>query len=236
MLLEIRSLSVHFGKAEAIKNLSMFVETAEILCLIGANGAGKTTLLRTVSGLKRKTAGEICFENRRIDNLPPYKIVGIGIAHCPEGKRLFHSMTVLDNLYLGAFLRKDKKDTVKDLNKVYVHFPILEKRAKQLAGSLSGGEQQMLAMGRGLMAKPKLLLLDEPSLGLSPIMIGEVSKIIRDINMMGVTIILVEQNAWMALKLSNRAYALELGRIVLKGKSSDLLEDDRTKKAYLGIR
>jgi branched-chain amino acid transport system ATP-binding protein len=234
MMFEIKDLRVHYGVVEVIKGISMTAEQGEIVSLVGSNGAGKSTILRTISGLKKATLCEIQFQSQRIDGLPTHRIVSLGIAHCPEGRRIFYSMKVIDNLLLGAFLRNDKKEIARDLESVYEHFPILKARDKQLAGSLSGGEQQMLAMGRALMSKPKLLLLDEPSLGLSPIMVTEVGRIIANIKKTGVTIILVEQNARMAFGLSNRVYVLEKGKIVLDGKSSDLAKDERVRKAYLG--
>lgn len=233
-MLQIKGLTVYYGMAEAVKAISMTVDEREIVSLIGANGAGKTTTLRVISGLKRASIGEIWFHGQRIDNLPAYKIVSLGISHTPEGRRLFHSMKVIDNLLLGAFLRKNKNEIGKDLEKVYEHFPILRTRTEQTAGSLSGGEQQMVAMGRALMSRPKLILMDEPSLGLSPIMVKEVRNIIKDIKETGVSIILVEQNARMALSLSDRANVLETGKIILAGKSIEVAKDDRIVKAYLG--
>jgi branched-chain amino acid transport system ATP-binding protein len=234
IVLQIRDLRFHYGRAEVIKGISMAAEEGEIVSLIGSNGAGKTTILCTISGLRKATSCEIWFQNQRIDGLPAYKVVSLGIALCPEGRRIFHSMKAIDNLLLGAFLRKNREEIAKDLESVYQHFPILKGRADQLAGSLSGGEQQMLAMGRALMSKPRLFLLDEPSLGLSPILVLEVARIIRNINRTGVSIVLVEQNARMAFGLSNRAYVLETGKIILEGKSSDLAKDERVRKAYFG--
>ncbi len=233
-MLDVRNLWVKYGMAEAVKGVSIHAERGDIISLIGGNGAGKTTILRTISGLIKPASGEIWFMNSRIDTLPAYKIVGLGIAQCPEGRRLFSSMRVMDNLALGAFLRQDKQKITEDLENVFDHFPILKDRGKQIAGSLSGGEQQMLATGRALMARPTLLMMDEPSLGLSPKMVSEIAKIIKDINGTGVSISLVEQNARMALKLSNKAYVMETGRITLEGKSADIAKIEHIKKAYLG--
>jgi len=234
MLLQIRDLRVHYGKAEALKAISMEVAEGEIVTLIGANGAGKTTTLRTISGLKKPTSGEIWFQGNRIDGLPAHKVVKLGIAHIPEGKRLFTPMTVLENLEMGAYLRKSKGEVARQLENIYKHFTVLEERQNQKAGSLSGGEQQMLAIARALMGQPKLLLMDEPSMGLSPTLVDEVARIIRDINQAGVTIIVVEQNARIALSLADRAYVLEVGEVTLHGDAQELANDERVKKAYLG--
>lgn len=234
MLLEIKDLRVHYGMAEALKGISVSVEEGEIVALIGANGAGKTTTLRTISGLKVPTSGEIWFRGKRIDGIPAHKIVKLGIAHIPEGRIVFAPMTVLDNLKMGAYLRKDKQQVARDLNAMYEHFPVLKERHNQLAGSLSGGEQQMLAVARALMASPQLLLMDEPSMGLSPVLVEEVSNIIKDIHKTGIGIILVEQNARMALELANKAYILAVGSIILEGNAKELANDERVKKAYLG--
>lgn len=233
-MLEVKDLRVHYGMVEVVKGISIAAEQGDIVALIGSNGAGKTTSLRAISGLKKATSCEIWFQGQRIDGLAPHEIVKLGLGHCPEGKRLFDSMKVLDNLILGAFLRKDKKEVARDLEGIYQYFPVLRVRNKQLARSLSGGEQQMLAMGRALMSRPKLVLLDEPSLGLSPLLVGEIGRIIRNVNNSGVGIILVEQNAHMALNLSKKAYVLEVGKIALMGRSSALANDERVKKAYLG--
>lgn len=233
-MLKVKDLRIHYGLAEVVKGISIAVEEKEIVSLIGANGAGKTTFLRAISGLKKVSSGEIWFQDNKIDMLPAYEIVTLGVAHSPQGKRLFNSMKVIDNLVLGAFLCRDKKEIAKYLENVYQHFPILKTRTEQLAGSLSGGEQQMVAIARAIMSRPKLLLMDEPSLGLSPIMVAEVGRIIRNIEESGVSILLVEQNARMALRLSNRTYVLERGTVVLEGKSSDVYTDERVKKAYLG--
>lgn len=234
MLLEIKDLRVHYGRAEALKGISLSVEVGAIVALIGANGAGKTTTLRTISGLKRPTSGEIWFQDKKINGMPAHRIVKLGIAHIPEGRVVFAPMTVIDNLKIGAYLRKDRDQVARDLDSVYQHFPILKERGGQKAGSLSGGEQQMLAVGRALMNSPKLLLMDEPSMGLSPILVEGVGNIIRDINKTGISIILVEQNARMALDLASRAYVLEVGNITLEGDARELASDERVKKAYLG--
>ena len=235
MLLEVKDTTVHYYKVPAVRNISINVEDGEIVTLIGSNGAGKTTTLRAISGLKHPSAGEIHYNGQRIDKLPPYKINALGIAMVPEGRLVFPQMTVLENLLMGAFLRKDKEDIQKDLEEVvFRHFPRLKERTKQTAGTLSGGEQQMLAMGRALMSAPKLLLLDEPSLGLSPIMCGEIAQIIRDIHAEGRTVILVEQNARLALALAQHAYVIETGDIVLSGPAEELQENDNVKKVYLG--
>jgi branched-chain amino acid transport system ATP-binding protein len=235
LLLEVKDTTVHYHKVAAVRNISINVEDGEIVTLIGSNGAGKTTTLRAISGLKHPSAGEILYNGQRIDKLPPYKINALGIAMVPEGRLVFPQMTVLENLLMGAFLRKDKEDIQKDLEDVvFRHFPRLKERTKQTAGTLSGGEQQMLAMGRALMSAPKLLLLDEPSLGLSPIMCGEIAQIIRDIHAEGRTVILVEQNARLALALAQHAYVIETGDIVLSGPAEELQENDNVKKVYLG--
>ncbi len=234
MLLEIKALRVHYGRAEALKGISLNIDEGAIVALIGANGAGKTTTLRTISGLKAPTSGEIWYQDERIDGIAAHRIVKLGIAHIPEGRIVFAPMTVLDNLLMGAYLCKDKYQIASDLDNIYEHFPVLKERRKQLAGSLSGGEQQMLAIGRALMSRPKLLLMDEPSLGLSPILVEEVGKIIGDINKAGIGIILVEQNARVALRLAHKAYVLEVGNIVLEGDAKELANDEHVKKAYLG--
>jgi branched-chain amino acid transport system ATP-binding protein len=235
LLLEVKDITVHYFKVSAVRNISINVEDGDIVALIGSNGAGKTTTLRAISGLKHPTTGEILFKGERIDKLPPHKINALGIAMVPEGRRVFPQMTVLENLLMGAFLRKDKDDIQKDLEEVvFNHFPRLKERTSQAAGTLSGGEQQMLAMGRALMSAPKLLLLDEPSLGLSPIMCGEIGKIINDIHTEGKTVILVEQNARLALALAQHAYVIETGDIALSGPAKELRENDNVKKAYLG--
>lgn len=234
MLLNVKDITVHYQKVDAVRNISFEVQEGEIVTLIGSNGAGKTTTLRTISGLKHPTTGEIWFKDQRIDLLAPEKINKTGIAQVPENRRVFPYMTVAENLEMGAFLRKDGNGIQRDLEGVFTHFPILKSRQKQLAGTMSGGEQQMLAMGRALMSNPKLLLLDEPSLGLSPIMCLEIAKIIRNIHKEGRTIILVEQNARLALALAQKGYVLETGNIVLEGDARELRENEKVKKAYLG--
>ncbi|MBW2028546.1 MAG: ABC transporter ATP-binding protein [Deltaproteobacteria bacterium] len=234
MLLEIKNLNVHYGKAHAIKDASLNLGEGKIVTLIGANGAGKTTVLRTVSGLKRPSSGEILFEGRQLVGLPLHEIVKMGIAHVPEGRRVFATMTVLENLEMGAYLRKDKKKIQEDLEKIYEHFPALKARRQQPAGSLSGGEQQMLATTRALMAMPRLLLMDEPSMGLSPLLVEQVEKIIKDINAEGISIVLVEQNARMALSIAGYCYILEVGRITREGPARDMADDQYVREAYLG--
>ena len=234
MLLEIRNLRVRYGKAEALKSVSLVIDEGAIVALIGANGAGKTTILKTISGLEQPSSGEILFEGRRIDGLAAHAVVKLGIAHIPEGRMVFPRMTVLDNLRIGAYLRKDAHAIAGDLERMYRHFPVLGQRRSQHAGRLSGGEQQMLAIGRALMAAPRLLLMDEPSMGLSPLMVEEVGQIIGDINGSGISIMLVEQNARMALELAHKAYIMEVGTIVLEGDAHELANNERVKTAYLG--
>jgi len=233
-MLEIKNLNVHFGVIHALKGISLTVNKGEIVTLIGANGAGKTTTLRTISGLKKPTNGTILLDGKDITHTSAQERVMMGISQAPEGRRVFSEMTVLENLELGAYLRSDKKEIAKDLETVYHHFPILADRKKQLAGTLSGGEQQMLAIGRAMMSRPRILLLDEPSMGLAPLFVQEIFNIIRDINKAGTTILLVEQNANMALQIANRAYVIETGSIVLSGTGSELMQSDDIKKAYLG--
>ncbi|MGD0658338.1 MAG: ABC transporter ATP-binding protein [Syntrophorhabdales bacterium] len=234
MLLEIRELTVHYGSARALNRVSIAVDEGEIVALVGANGAGKTTTLRSVSGLLSPTSGEILFQGRSTKGLAVHDIVRLGIAHVPEGRGTLSPMTVFENLRMGAYLQKDKRRIARDLEAMYDHFPVLSKRRGQLAGNLSGGEQQMLAIARALMARPKLLLMDEPSMGLSPLMVEEVAGIVRDINERGMSIVLVEQNARMALDLCHRAYILEVGEVVLQGYGRDLAKDEAVNKAYLG--
>ena len=234
MLLEMRDLWVHYGNAEAVRGISMEVEEGSIVTLVGANGAGKTTTLRTISGLKRPTSGEIWYEGKRIDRLPPHEVVKRGITHVPEGRQLFYSLSVMQNLEMGGFLLKGRADFKKNLESMMEHFPNLKPRIKNQATDLSGGEQQMVAVARALMSNPKVVLMDEPSLGLSPLMVSEVAKIITQINTAGVTIVLVEQNARMALKLAHAAYVLEVGRIALKGEAAAIAKDEYVTKAYLG--
>ncbi|NLK68068.1 MAG: ABC transporter ATP-binding protein [Clostridiaceae bacterium] len=233
-MLEITNLNVHFGVIHAIKGISLTVNEGEIVTLIGANGAGKTTTLRTISGLKKPTSGTITFEGNDITNLDARQRVKIGISQVPEGRRVFSTMTVLENLELGAYLRRDKAGINKDYQMVFERFPILADRKKQMAGTLSGGEQQMLAMGRALMSRPKLLFLDEPSMGLAPLLVQEIFDIIKDINDKGTTILLVEQNASMALQIADRAYVMETGKITLSGTGKELIQSEEIKKAYLG--
>jgi len=233
-MLKVENLKVRYGMIEAIKGISFEVNDGEICTLIGANGAGKTTTMHTISGLLRPASGKIELDGVDITKVPNYKIVEMGIAQCPERRRVFAQQTVEDNLILGAYTRKDKDGIAADMKKVYELFPRLLERKKQLAGTLSGGEQQMLAMGRALMAKPKIILLDEPSMGLSPLLVKEIFHIIEDINKQGVTVLLVEQNAKMALAIADRAYVLETGRITLQGTGAELANDPRVQKAYLG--
>ena len=234
MLLKIENLNVYYGAIHALKDVNIEVEQGEIVTLIGANGAGKTSTLRTVSGLVRAKSGEVYFEDKLISNLPAYKLPYMGISHVPEGRRIFANLSVAENLELGAYARKDKTQVKQDYNLVFEKFPRLKERIRQRAGTLSGGEQQMLAMGRALMARPKIMLLDEPSMGLAPIVVQNIFSIIKDINETGTTILLVEQNAHMALSIATRAYVIETGSIVLSGNARELLKNDEVKKAYLG--
>ena len=234
-MLEVKDLRVRYGTVEAVKGLSFQVPTGAIVSLIGANGAGKTTSLRALTGLVRPSGGEVRFENALLNGLAPHDIVRLGIALVPEGRRLFPKMTVLENLKMGAYLQTRKADVASTLEMIYQHFPILRERGRQRAGSLSGGEQQMLAIARALMNRPKLLLLDEPSMGLSPIMTAEIGQIIQQINALNVSIILVEQNAMLALTLAQYGYVLETGSLVMQGDAQELLRDEGVKKAYLGI-
>ena len=233
-MLEIRNLEVYYGMIQAIKGISFDVNEGEVIALIGSNGAGKTTTLHTITGLLPAKAGTITFEGQDITKVPGYKIVSKGMAHVPEGRRVFAQLSVLQNLRMGAYTRKDKNEIEETLKTVYKRFPRLEERQNQMAGTLSGGEQQMLAMGRGLMSSPKLLMLDEPSMGLAPILVEQIFDIIRQLHKAGTTILLVEQNAQMALSVADRGYVLETGKIVATGAGSDLLRDEAVKKAYLG--
>jgi branched-chain amino acid transport system ATP-binding protein len=233
-LLELKNITVRYGMAEAVRGVSLDLAEGEIITLIGANGAGKSTILKTISGVKKPTTGEIWFRGERIDKLSPEKIVARGIAHVPERRRIFPYMSVNDNLKAGAYLRKDS-EIGPDLENVFHHFSLLKQRLGQMAGTLSGGEQQMLAMARGLMAGPSLMLLDEPSLGLAPLLVMEIANIATEINKQGVGIILVEQNAGLAFRLAQKAYVLETGSIVLEGDTAELLNDQRVKEKYLGI-
>ena len=233
-MLEVKDLHVHYGVIEAIKGIDFKVNKGEVIALIGANGAGKTTILHTVSGLIVPTKGSITFEGVDITKTPGHKIVSMGMAHVPEGRRVFQQLSVLQNLKMGAFTRKDKKEIEETLEMVYKRFPRLAERKNQIAGTLSGGEQQMLAMGRALMSKPSIILMDEPSMGLSPIFVNEIFDIIREVSASGTTVLLVEQNAKKALAIANRAYVLETGNIVLEGDAKELMNNDAIKKAYLG--
>lgn len=235
-LLRVEDINVYYGSIHAIKNVSFHVDEGEIVTMIGANGAGKTTTMHTISGLLRSETGKIEYDGRTISKMEPHKIVSLGLAQCPEGRRVFSGLSVADNLEMGAYSRKDGKDAVRaDFDMVYGLFPRLKERRSQPAGTLSGGEQQMLAIGRALMCKPKMLLLDEPSMGLSPLLVKEIFHIIRTINKeQGVTVLLVEQNAKMALNIADRGYVLETGNITMEGKASDLVNDPAVKSAYLG--
>ena len=234
MLLSVKEIKTFYGKLEAIKGVSLEVDEGEIVTLLGANGAGKTTVLKAISGLKLPMSGEVWFSGQRIDRSRAPQIVRMGISHILEGQRVFRDMTVESNLTLGAFVRNDREGIKADLQEVYQHFPILKERKKQNAGSLSGGEQQMLTISRGLMSKPRLLLMDEPSIGLSPLMVNEIASIIRTINKQGISVFIVEQNAAIALRLADRGYVMETGKIVLGANRNELLNDERVKKAYLG--
>ena len=233
-MLEIQDIEVYYGMIQAIKGVSFSVEQGEVIALIGANGAGKTTIMHTVSGLLAPKKGKVIFEGKDISKVPGHKIVSMGMAHVPEGRRVFAQLTVLENLKMGAYTRKDKKEIDETLQKVFKHFPRLQERQNQLAGTLSGGEQQMLAMGRALMSHPKIILMDEPSMGLSPIFVSEIFDIIKEVSKSGTTVLLVEQNAKKALSIADRAYVLETGKIVLSGDAKELMNDDSIKKAYLG--
>lgn len=233
-MLEVKNLHVHYGVIEAIKGIDFEVNKGEVIALIGANGAGKTTTLHTISGLIAPSEGTVIFEGKDITKTPGYKIVSMGMAHVPEGRRVFQELTVLQNLKMGAYTRKDKKEIEETLEMVYKRFPRLAERKNQMAGTLSGGEQQMLAMGRALMSHPSIILMDEPSMGLSPIFVNEIFDIIKEVSKAGTTVLLVEQNAKKALAIADRAYVLETGKIVLSGNANDLLNNDAIKKAYLG--
>ena len=234
MILSIKNISLYYGKAMALDNVSIEIEDGSVVTMIGANGAGKSTVLRALSGLVKINSGEIWFSGKRIDGTSPTNIVKMGIVHVPEGRRLFPALSVMSNLELGASLRKDKTGIKKDLDEIFVHFPRLLERRNQSAGTLSGGEQQMVAIARGLMAKPKLLLLDEPSLGLSPIMVDELVPIIKNINQTGVAVLLVEQNIGLALRVAAKGYALQVGKVVLQGDIELFKSSDIVKRAYLG--
>ena len=233
-MLSVNNLQVHYGMIQAIKDVSFEVNEGEVIALIGANGAGKTTILHTVSGLLQPTKGSVIFEGQDITKVPAHKIVSLGMAHVPEGRRVFAQLSVYDNLKMGAYTRTDKNEIEESLEMVYKRFPRLEERKNQMAGTLSGGEQQMLAMGRALMSKPKIILMDEPSMGLSPIFVNEIFNIIQEVSASGTTVLLVEQNAKKALSIADRAYVLETGNIALEGDAKILMNDDSIKKAYLG--
>lgn len=233
-MLKIDSINVYYGAIHALKGISVDVEEGEIVTLIGANGAGKSTTLRTISGLLKPKSGQVMFEGNNIAAMPVQSIVKLGISQVPEGRRIFANMSVLENLELGAYIRSDGADIQKDMETVFERFPRLAERRDQMAGTLSGGEQQMLAMGRALMSRPRLLLLDEPSMGLAPLLVKEIFSIIKEINETGTTILLVEQNANMALSIAHKAYVLETGRITLSGTAKELAESEAVRKAYLG--
>ncbi|MBC9724624.1 ABC transporter ATP-binding protein [Streptomyces sp. TRM68367] len=233
-LLEVEDLRVAYGKIEAVKGISFTVDAGEVVTLIGTNGAGKTTTLRTLSGLLQPVSGHIRFDGTSLKKIPAHKIVSLGLAHSPEGRHIFPRMTIEDNLRLGAYLRNDKESIEKDIKRAYDLFPILGERRRQAAGTLSGGEQQMLAMGRALMSRPKLLMLDEPSMGLSPIMMQKIMSTIQELKDQGTTILLIEQNAQAALSLADHGHVMEVGKIVLSGSGQDLLHDESVRKAYLG--
>lgn len=233
-MLKIKDLNVSYGSIHALHDVSIEVNEGEIVSLIGANGAGKTTTLHTITGLLKADSGEVKLYNYNLLTMNPSKIVTLGMAHVPEGRQIFAQMTVKENLEMGAYIRKDKSKIEADIEDIYKRFPRLKERYKQNAGTLSGGEQQMLAIGRAMMSKPKILLMDEPSMGLSPLLVKEIFEIIKELNQSGMTILLVEQNAKMALSIANRAYVIETGHVVMEGSAKDMLENDEVKKAYLG--
>ena len=233
-MLRVEGINVFYGAIHALKNVSFEVGEGEVVSLIGANGAGKTTIMHTLSGLLKASGGKIWLQDTEITAVPAEKIVGMGLVQVPEGRRIFGRMSVLENLMMGAYLRRDKKEIAEDIEKMYLRFPRLKERSKQPAGTMSGGEQQMLAIARALMSRPRLLLMDEPSMGLAPILVNEIFHIIRDINQQGMTVLLVEQNANKALSIADRAYVLETGSIVMTGSGQELLHDDRVRQAYLG--
>lgn len=233
-MLKVKDLNVYYGKIHAIKGVSFEVNQGEIVTLIGANGAGKTTILQTISGLLKPAQGVITFNGENVNKMKAHQIPVMGIAHVPEGRRIFADMTVHENLIMGAYIRKDKEQIQKDMEKIFLNFPRLKERIKQIAGTLSGGEQQMLAMGRALMTRPKLILLDEPSMGLAPLLVDEIFNMIQTVNEAGTTVLLVEQNANKALHIANRAYVLETGTIKLSGSAGDLLVNPEVQQAYLG--
>ena len=233
-LLRVEDLSVYYGVIQALKGISFTVNRGEIVSLIGANGAGKTTTLHTITGLLRPKSGKVFYKDVEITRIPAHKIVGMGMSHVPEGRRIFQNLTVYENLLLGAYSRKDKAEIARNMEIVFDQFPRLKERRRQLAGTLSGGEQQMLAMGRALLASPELIVMDEPSMGLSPLLVGEVFRIIESFRAAGKTVLLVEQNAKMAMAVSDRAYVLENGEVTMSGNAAELAADDRVRKAYLG--
>lgn len=233
-MLEVKNIKVYYGVIQAIKDVSFEVNEGEVIALIGANGAGKTTTLQTITGLISAKSGEVLFEGTNLQKIPAHKIVAQGIAHVPEGRRVFSQLSVYENLLMGAYTRKDSAEIAKSLENVYQRFPRLKERRNQLAGTLSGGEQQMLAMGRALMSHPRIILMDEPSMGLSPILVEEIFDIIKSISKSGTTVLLVEQNAKKALAIADRAYVLETGKIVLEGDAKELMNNESVKKAYLG--
>lgn len=233
-MLELNNLDVFYGAIHALKSISLSIDEGEIVTLIGANGAGKSTTLKAISGIEKPKSGAIKFQGKDIGNLKPEEIVKLGISHVPEGRRIFSAMSVMENLEMGAYIRKDKSEIKKDFDKVFSIFPRLLERKEQLAGTLSGGEQQMLAIGRALMSRPKLLLLDEPSMGLAPIVVKEIFSVIKEINSSGTTVLLVEQNAYMALQAAHKAYIIKNGEIEMEGSAEELLRDEKVKKAYLG--
>jgi len=233
-LLRLEGVRADYGPVEALRGIDLEVRGGELVCLIGANGAGKTSTLRAISGLLRPRGGRILFADREIHRLAPAEILALGIAHCPEGRRIFPYLTVQENLEMGAYVRRDRRAVREDAERVCGHFPILAERRRQAAGTLSGGEQQMLAIGRALMARPRLILFDEPSLGLAPTLVESTFQIVADIRRRGTTVLMVEQNAWLALGMADRGYVMETGRIVLEGPARDLLENDSVRRAYLG--
>lgn len=233
-MLKVENIEVYYGVINAIKKVSFEVRKGEIIALIGANGAGKTTILHTITGLVAPKSGSILFEGQDLTKVPAHKIVSMGMAHVPEGRRIFQELTVYENLKLGAYVLNDKNKIRENIEYVYEHFPRLEERKNQIAGTLSGGEQQMLAMGRALMSNPKIILMDEPSMGLSPLLVKEIFSIIEGLHKAGITVLLVEQNAKKALSIADRAYVLETGNITMSGKASEMLNDERVKRAYLG--
>ena len=233
-MLKIRDLSVHYGKIKAVRQIDMDIAKGEIVSLIGANGAGKSTTLRALSGLVKAAGGSVEFEGRNITGWNAKAIVEAGISHCPEGRQIFPRMTVMENLELGAYTRKDTKNLSVEYDKIFEYFPVLAQRRSQMGGTLSGGEQQMLAIGRALMSKPKLLLLDEPSLGLAPLLVEKIFEIIQNINREGMTVLLIEQNAWQALNIANRGYVMETGSVAVTGAAAELLHNDHVRRAYLG--